>query len=272
MTAAHVSIEPRFRGGEGAPLLLLHAAFLSWRLWEPLLPYLTPSRDVIAPTLVGHYGAAPWTLELGWVVDAATDEVARLLDEFGVERPDIVGNSIGGFIALELARRGRARRVVGIGPMGMYDEEEGDAIARSLRRYWLAARRSRRFARVAMRSPGVRRRAMAPLAAHGERVPPELAAHLTLANASNELPMWESMRMENGTLRRIENPEEIDVPVLILWGDRDPYASRAQMKRYVDRLPNARLVELPGLAHSPQLDEPERIAHRILDFTNGGAS
>jgi pimeloyl-ACP methyl ester carboxylesterase len=55
--------------------------------------------------------------------------------------------------------------------------------------------------------------------------------------------------------------------VLLLWGDRDPYATRAQMERYQERLPQARLVELPGLAHCPQLDDPECVAQEILAFT-----
>lgn len=78
---------------------------------------------------------------------------------------------------------------------------------------------------------------------------------------------FDAIRDEDGALPPIKDAEQITTPTLLLWGDRDPFASRAQMQRYLDALPDARLVELPGHAHCPQLEVPERIAQEILRFT-----
>jgi pimeloyl-ACP methyl ester carboxylesterase len=266
---ARASVEPSFRGGAGPPLVLLHAAATSWRLWEPLLPLLTPTREVLAPTLLGHYGGPRFSPSepmsgLGPLVDA----VETALDDAGFERPVVVGNSIGGWSALELARRGRARRVVAICPTGMFDRAEVRWLERRLRRQFAAARIGRRFAPAAMRSPFVRRRALADVSARAERVSPALAAHLTRAAALCDIRVLETLAGEDGEIAPIARPEEIEVPVLLLWGDHDRLANRAQMERYLEGLPDARLVELPGLRHCPQLDDPERVAREILAFTD----
>jgi pimeloyl-ACP methyl ester carboxylesterase len=62
------------------------------------------------------------------------------------------------------------------------------------------------------------------------------------------------------------HPDEIDVPVLVLWGDRDGITGRDQMQCCITALPDARLVELPGLGHCSQLDNPDRVASEILGF------
>src|SRR5437870_1590148 len=107
-----------FRGGSGAPLVLVHAGWTCSRLWTPVLGALTAERDVLAPTMVGHWGGPAWSGGRLTIGDFA-DGIERELDAAGFEQPDVVGNSIGGMVAMELARRGRARRVVAICPMGM---------------------------------------------------------------------------------------------------------------------------------------------------------
>ena len=62
----------------------------------------------------------------------------------------------------------------------------------------------------------------------------------------------------------IQRAEEIDVPVHILRGDRDQLATRDQMQRYQDALPDVQLIELADLSHCPQLDDPEQVAGHIL--------
>ena len=191
----------------------------------------------------------------------------QMLDEAGIGEADIVGNSLGGFAAFELARRGRARRVVGIAPMGMFDTWEAVRIERLLQRHHKMAHVPRPLVKAVMRSARARAVALSPLITDGAAISPELAEHLVEAARSAAVPaFFEAARGEQGLLPPIENAEEITTPALLLWGDRDPYASRAQMDRYLAALPNARLVELPGQSHSPQLQIPERVAQEILKF------
>ena len=98
---------PSHRGGSGPPLVCLHGFTDTWRTWELVLPALERHHDVLAPTLLGHAGGPP--LE-GEVSDALiADAIERAMDEAGFETAHIVGNSLGGYVALQLAARGRAR-------------------------------------------------------------------------------------------------------------------------------------------------------------------
>src|SRR5687767_322227 len=96
---------PSHRGGSGTPLVCLHGFTDTWRTWELVLPELERHHDVLAPTLPGHAGGPP----LGESTDSAlVDAVERAMDDAGLERAHVVGNSMGGYLALLLAERGRA--------------------------------------------------------------------------------------------------------------------------------------------------------------------
>src|SRR6267378_742583 len=90
------------RVGAGEPLLLLHGLGSQWQVWEPVLALLSREPDV-APT-----------------PDRIARSVAALLDELGWKDPHVAGNSLGGWVALELARMRRARSVVAISPAGFW--------------------------------------------------------------------------------------------------------------------------------------------------------
>ena len=104
------------RGGAGSPLVCLHGFTDTWRSWDLILPRLERDHDVLAPTLPGHAGGPPLD---GEVTDALIpDAIERAMDEAGFETAHIVGNSLGGFVALQLAARGRADSVVALAPAG----------------------------------------------------------------------------------------------------------------------------------------------------------
>lgn len=104
--------------GSGEPILLLHPFLLSQTVWKYVAPQLaeTGRYEVFAPTMPGHNGGTRG----GLFLDAATlaDDVERRLDELGWTTAHIVGNSLGGWVAFELERRGRARTLTGIAPAG----------------------------------------------------------------------------------------------------------------------------------------------------------
>src|SRR6202012_508268 len=107
------------RDGSGEPVLLLHGFLMSQTVWEPVAPLLadTGRYEVFAPTMAGHNGgpyAGTWLLSSS----VLADHVERQLDELGWDSVHIVGNSLGGWVAFELERRGRARSITGIGAAG----------------------------------------------------------------------------------------------------------------------------------------------------------
>jgi pimeloyl-ACP methyl ester carboxylesterase len=111
---ASAAVAAEHRGGSGPPLLLLHGITASFRVWEPVLPALEEHHEVFAPTLAGHYGAAALHDGVLANVESLTDRLEERLDELEIARPHVVGNSLGGWLALELPRRGRASSVVAL--------------------------------------------------------------------------------------------------------------------------------------------------------------
>lgn len=106
----------RHRGGEGPPLLCIHGFTDTWRTWELVLPALESRHDVLALTLAGHAGGPGLD---GPITDATlADAVEDAMDAAGFTSAHIAGNSLGGYVSLQLAARGRAESVVVFAPAG----------------------------------------------------------------------------------------------------------------------------------------------------------
>jgi pimeloyl-ACP methyl ester carboxylesterase len=106
------------RRGYGSPLVLLHGFTDSWEVWRPIRAALERHHDVLALALPGHAGAAPTSPGFVPTMDRVAEILERELDGAGIGRAHIVGNSLGGWHAFELAARGRARSVVALAPAG----------------------------------------------------------------------------------------------------------------------------------------------------------
>src|ERR1700760_1478143 len=96
---------------DGTPLVLLHGLTGAWPIWRPILPALEAEQRVFAPTLPGHHGATGLPAGRSASIDTLADVLEAQLDAEGIERAHLVGNSLGGWLALTLSRRGRARSV-----------------------------------------------------------------------------------------------------------------------------------------------------------------
>jgi pimeloyl-ACP methyl ester carboxylesterase len=266
MAPRSTTAPPHFRGGDGPPLVLLHPGGASWRIWTPLLPALTGQRDVFAPTLAGHLGGPP--LPSGRVCfEMFADVLERQLDAAGIAVADFAGNSIGGATAFELARRGRARRLVAIAPMGQQTDAQAHRLATGIPRAHRSARRTRAAVMPALALAPARRRVLAPLMAHGERLTPAMARHIVHAYTWCEASQIMDMQGPDGSYAQVDRASEITCPTLLVWGNRDRTATRDQMERYLAQLPDIRFVQIADAGHFPQLDEPERVADLILQFT-----
>lgn len=251
---------PGHRGGSGSPLLLLHGVGGTWRVWAPVLRHLEPHHDVLAPTLLGHGGAAGLRSGVAPSIDALVDGVERMLDQLGMVQVHVVGNSLGGWVALELARRGRARSVVLFSPAGAWRSPwRIKAVAAGIRlSAALLARWSEHADAMAARR-WLRWLLLWPQVAHPDRVvPAELAANI---RASADAPVV-------GPLLRVLPHQQIDpppaaraYPIRIVW----PQADRVISFRHfgvpmLERVPGAELVRLPGIGHVPTFDEPCTVA------------
>lgn len=110
------AVTSSYRGGSGEPMVCLHGFTDTWRTWELVLPVLERYHDVLAQTLPGHAGGPPLSGNAG--VARVADAIEDAMDEAGFRTAHIVGNSLGGYIALHLAARGRAESVVALAPAG----------------------------------------------------------------------------------------------------------------------------------------------------------
>src|SRR3954468_10504436 len=108
------------RSGNGPPLVLLHALGLSRASWGPVVPMLAEQFDVLAVDLPGFGEAPSLPVGVGACPGALAAAVAALLDDLGVERPAVVGNSVGGWVALELAARRPVASLTLLSPAGLW--------------------------------------------------------------------------------------------------------------------------------------------------------
>src|SRR5467141_5453733 len=89
--------------GAGRPMILLHGGLMSGETFGPLLPLLSEHHQVIAPDLQGHGRTADIDRPLD--VGLMADDIAALIDHLGLEKPDVVGYSLGGGVALHTAAK-----------------------------------------------------------------------------------------------------------------------------------------------------------------------
>jgi pimeloyl-ACP methyl ester carboxylesterase len=263
----NAGFSPSHRGGSGSPLVCLHGFTDTWRTWELVLPALERHRDVLAPTLGGHAGGP--ALGADPSDTALADAVERAMDEAGFETAHVVGNSLGGWLSLQLAAGGRAKTVVALAPAGGWAEDDPLQDQRTsyfTRMHELVQGAAPRADEIAASERG-RRRATEYIATDFEHIPPDLIAHqIRGAAACDMAPLLDYQVHAGWNL----DAERIACPVRIVWGTADrilPWPAAAERFRN-EWLPHADWIELEGVGHCPQLDVPLQTAELILGFTS----
>ena len=231
-------------------------------MWQDVALLLGSDYEVIAPTALGHSGGPPpLDRPVGnrHVVDAAE----RQMDELSLGRAHLVGNSMGGWMALELARRGRAFSVCAMSPAGMWPSI-GTASrpgANRLRQGLRMGRLTRPALPVLYRSRGVRQFALRNAAANGARVSREQTLQLTddMLGCS----------IAEDILATDEHFAPLDpgpCPITIAWCELDRIFPEGEFgARARERLPGARYVVLRNVGHVPMLDDPKLVAAVIRE-------
>jgi pimeloyl-ACP methyl ester carboxylesterase len=241
--------------GSGEPLVLIHGLGGSRTVWRPVIDLLAAEREVVTLDMPGFGAAArlPSGTEPSPVNLAAA--IAARCAALGIDRPHVAGNSLGGWVALEMGRAGTAASVTALSPAGLWRSPLGPRKGDT--RQW--ARRLRPLIAAALRVPATRRRMLSTFAAHPERIPAAEGRELVLG--------WIDASGYDGANREMRThlfdpagyPE--DVPVTIAWGELDRLVGPPKPER---RPAGSRFLVLPGVGHTPTWDDPELVAQTLL--------
>jgi pimeloyl-ACP methyl ester carboxylesterase len=250
------------------PLVLLHGFSGSTVMWDPVLEPLSEHHELHVWALAGHAGGELLADGIEYSVATLADDLEARMDAAGIETAHVCGNSLGGWLALELGVRGRARSVVAIAPAGGW--EAGSREERRLRRYFARQYRLVRFggprADRIVRSARMRRLTLRDACVRGDLLTAEQAA--AIVRGAYDCSVWREL------VDGIESHgppvafDGIEVPVRLIWGTRDRILPH---RRYTQRLrtmlPDADYVELAGVGHVPMIDDPAAVSAAILEVT-----
>jgi pimeloyl-ACP methyl ester carboxylesterase len=247
------------RSGSGEPLVLLPALGSSRQAWDPVAPALARHFEVIAVDLPGSGESAPLPGESSPAALAAA--VAGLLDELGLPEPHVAGNSLGGWVAMELARRRRLASVTLLSPAGLWRGSTPYYCRISLRATrWLARHATGPLCGLVRFRLG---RMLVLGQTHGR--PGRLTAGYAQAaiRTLGSSPGFDAVL--RATLhRRILVTEPVGAPVTVAIGDRDRLLPPRQA-RHLDQLPpGTRTGDLPGCGHLPMADDPGAVTALII--------
>lgn len=254
------------RRGEGEPLVLIHGLGSRWQAFEPVLPFLICDFEVYSVDLPG-FGASP-PLPGRTDVAALTESLLAWMDEQGLERPHVAGNSTGGGVALELAARDAVASACGLAPIGFWSARERAFCQASTRATRSLSRLTRPVAPLMARNPVIRHASFAQyLARPGALAPDDVLASI---DALVGAPAFDDV---NASFTGYLAPQTAadHVPVTIVWGAKDRLLLPRQLERARRRLPRARHVLLPGAGHLMMYDDPEAVAAAIRAATRAPA-
>lgn len=249
------------RIGTGPPLLLLHGIGSRRGVWQPVVARLAQEREVIAVDLPGFGDSPPLPAGVAPNVETLTGAVVAFMAEQGLDHPAVAGNSMGGGIALELARRGVVRSATALSPIGFWSGWEipyGQRMLRTVR--WLSRNHGASLSRAVQSSTG---RVLLLGTSYGrprQRDPQEAAKDIAAMGGSPSFD--ETLPRIRGYFFR--DGADIDVPVTIGWGTKDRLLVPRQAERARAALPAARHVPLPGCGHVPMSDDPDGVAQLLL--------
>lgn len=248
------------------PLLLIHGVTATSRVWDLARPYLESDYELIVPTLVGHCGGPTIPDPVGRPLDALASGLEEALDDAGHQTAHILGNSLGGWLAFELAARGRARSVLALSPgMGWESETVPPRITSFFTRANRMAPHAARIAHQLSARP-LRQLALRDVVAHPERVPRASAAEMIKSAAACPMLTALGEAAEAGDVRSDLNG--FQVPVRIAWAEKDRVLPQASCSgHFRDMIPDAEWTVLPDCGHVSMLDDPELVARHLREVT-----
>ena len=252
------------RRGAGRPLLMVHGLGGHWQSWEPILPALAASREVILFDLPGH-GSAPAEPDSGTFA-GLVGSVERMIEREALHGCDMVGSSMGGRIVLELARRGGTGAVVALDPGGFWTGWERSFFKTTIGVSVKLLRALRGALPAISRNAATRTALLAQLSAKpwkldGAQVADELDSYAGTATFDALVLDLSGGPMQPG-------PAAADSgAVTIGWGRHDHLCLPRQAERAMAAFPTAKLHWFEHSGHFPHWDEPDATVRLILSAT-----
>ena len=255
-------------GGHGEPLVLLHPFGLCPEVWAPILPELKKHHEVFAMAIPGHAGSEPLPPDFCHSISACVDVLERKLDALGIDQAHVVGSSLGGWLAIELARRGRALSVVALAPGGGW--EPGSRQQRRVhRRFRITSALLKLGGSLALKLVHLgpaRHCFLRDAVARPARLRPHQAKLLIET-------LWRCEAYDAIVRALPKQPpaepfETLPCPVRLVWGTHDrllPINGYSERWRRV--LPGADWVVLKDAGHLPFYDAPDEVTRSIVEFT-----
>ncbi len=254
-----------------SPLVLMHGILMSGNAWQDVVPLLSDRHQVYTPTTAGHHGGPALQRSPATVGDLV-DALERYLDERGLERPHLAGLSLGGWMAIELARRGRAETVCALAPAGFWSpgDDAQTQTKKQIHKFVAIGRLARPVRPVvalAMKSATVRRLGSRNAACHAERI----TAAQGVEAVEDIIGCTVNVDDLIGSGEHLAPLDPLPCPVTIAWSGNDavlPVQACDKIAR--ERLPQASFATLPGVGHVPMIDDAELVARTILAATGAG--
>jgi len=253
------------RRGQGEPLVLLHGIGHRRAAFEPIFDDLAESYDVIAADLPGLGDSPPLPKGTGYSAENVTAAIVENFQKWGIENPHVVGNSLGGLLAISLAQNGHARSATCLAPAGYFRPWSLLQAGATLMPLKIGSYLPRPILRLVSRTTFGRFFIGWSLYHRPGRYAPERV-------------YGDSLAMKKGTgfwpyfLRCIPlgftSPESFrgsaKVPMTIAWGDKDKILHKSQAKLAARRMKRAEFVTLKDCGHVPMGDDPEQVVAAIL--------
>jgi pimeloyl-ACP methyl ester carboxylesterase len=267
---SNMGSRPPIHLGSGEPVLLLHPFLLSQAVWEDVAQRLadTGRYEVFAPTMAGHNGgpkAGTWFLSS----EVLADHVERQMDELGWKTAHIVGNSLGGWVAFELERRGRARSVTGIAPAGgwtRWTPAKFEVIAKFILGIPLLLA-AWAFGPRVLRLPFSRQLATYAISATPDAVSDgQLSA---IIDDVRHCPAYFQLLVKATLLHGLREVAQNAVPAHLVICEKDRILPAPRFSRhFTNHLPkdSHQVTRLDGVGHVPMFEAPDRITRVITEF------
>lgn len=248
--------------GTGTPLLLIHGTPSSRREWLAAIEPLSEHRRVIAIDLPGFGESPPLdgaVLPADWVAP-----IRATLAALGIDRCAVVGSSMGGWTALELAKADCATAALALSPAGLWAKRSPLVVNAQLRIGRAVGKLTPTpVTKWVLNRPVGRKLALRSLTVDGSRIPFEWAD--ALIEGSFAATGWPE-HYHAAKRTRFTGGSDIAAPVRVIWGDRDPVAPAAK-SRHTGELPAHTVVETwPNCAHSLLWDARERVIAAALEL------
>ncbi|MFI6518203.1 alpha/beta fold hydrolase [Spirillospora sp. NPDC050679] len=262
------NVHVRQDGPRGAPaLVLVHGLAGSVHWWDALVPMLSRSHRVIRIDLLGH-GRSAKPAGGGYAIQDQGRRVGEALDRLGARQATVVGHSTGGSVATALAeqRRDLVTALVLIDSGPRLDAFVSDGFVGRLLFVPVVGQALWR-----LRTDGIVRRGMETAFSRRGYAPPQRLVDDVRGMTYHALTA--TSRAVDDYLEQRPLPDRLaplGKPLLVVFGQEDRRWRSSSAADY-RAVPNARIELLPGIGHSPMLEDPPRTAALLLDFASAHA-